>query len=357
MPKKYAKHYNDIMIETPNNSLNVSTHEKNVSLMETKKYQMETKKYQHFFCEKCNYSTTINSNYEKHKNTKKHLDNVGLSHNSTRLACECGRLFANRSGLWKHKQKCMSNGQTVKNETGEAVENKVTSDLFLQAINRTNELQEAFLEQNRELQNKLLEKENKLLEKENYIIEQNNKLLELSNKPTYNTINNNQFNMNVYLNETCKDAMNIVDFVNSLKLTIEDFETTGRLGFVEGISRIFIKELKNMEIEKLPIHCTDLKRETLYIKDNDKWEKENDEKRRFKWAINKVAQLNLNQLQNWQLAYPESIINNTPANEKFTELALVALGGRGEEQENKFREKIMKNVLKEVVLDKKSMVK
>ena len=357
MPKKYAKHYNDIMIETPNNSLNASTHEKNVSLMETKKYQMETKKYQHFFCEKCNYSTTINSNYEKHKNTKKHLDNVGLSHNSTRLACECGRLFANRSGLWKHKQKCMSTGQTVKNENGEAVENKVTSDLFLQAINRTNELQEAFLEQNRELQNKLLEKENKLLEKENYIIEQNNKLLELSNKPTYNTINNNQFNMNVYLNETCKDAMNIVDFVNSLKLTIEDFETTGRLGFVEGISRIFIKELKNMEIEKLPIHCTDLKRETLYIKDNDKWEKENDEKRRFKWAINKVAQLNLNQIQNWQLAYPESIINNTPANEKFTELALVALGGRGEEQENKFREKIMKNVLKEVVLDKKSMVK
>jgi hypothetical protein len=151
--------------------------------------------------------------------------------------------------------------------------------------------------------------------------------------------------------------MNLVDFVNSLKLTIEDFETTGRLGFVEGISRIFIKELKNMEIEKLPIHCTDLKRETLYIKDNDKWEKENDEKRRFKWAINRIAQLNLNQIQNWQLAYPESIVNNTPANEKFTELALVALGGRGEEQENKFREKIMKNVLKEVLLDKKNIVK
>jgi hypothetical protein len=247
----------------------------------------------------------------------------------------------------------MSNVQTVKNDNGETVENKVSSDLFLQAINRTNELQEAFLEQNRELQNKLLEKEN-------YIIEQNTKLLELSSKPinnTINTINNNQFNLNVYLNETCKDAMNIVDFVNSLKLTIEDFETTGRLGFVEGISRIFIKELKNMEIEKLPIHCTDLKRETLYIKDENKWEKENDEKRRFKWAINRIAQLNLNQLQNWQLAYPESVVNNTPANEKFTELALVALGGRGEEQENKFREKIMKNVLKEVVLDKKSIAK
>jgi hypothetical protein len=267
----------------------------------------------------------------------------------------CLKCFTTKSGLWKHIQKCSITNETINetNEEKETIENKVTSDLFLQAINRTNELQEAFLEQNRELQNKLLEKEN-------YIIEQNNKLLELSSKPnnnTINTINNNQFNLNVYLNETCKDAMNIVDFVNSLKLTIEDFETTGRLGFVEGISRIFIKELKNMEIEKLPIHCTDLKRETLYIKDNDKWEKENDEKRRFKWAINRIAQLNLNQLQNWQLAYPESVLNNTPANEKFTELALVALGGRGEEQENKFREKIMKNVLKEVLLDKKSMAK
>jgi hypothetical protein len=357
MPKKYAKIYNDNMSETTNKTLNDPTHEKNVSLMETKKYQMETKKYQHFFCENCNYSTTINSNYEKHKNTKKHLDNVGIDTNSVKCECSCGRLFANRSGLWKHKPKCGSIIQSVKNDNGEVVENKVSSDLFLQAINRTNELQQAFLEENRELQNKLLEKENKLLEKENYIIEQNNKLLELSSKPTYNTINNNQFNLNVYLNETCKDAMNIVDFVNSLKLTIEDFETTGRLGFVDGISRIIIKELKNLDTEKMPIHCTDLKRETLYIKDNDKWEKENDEKRRFKWAINRIAQLNLNQLQNWQLAYPESIINNTPANEKFTELALVALGGRGEEQENKFREKIMKNVLKEVVLDKKSMVK
>jgi hypothetical protein len=319
--------------------------------METVLSKMETEKSSAFVCEKCNYSTTLIRDYEKHKNTKKHLlkvtDNSVCNNNNI---CECGKEFSNRSGLWKHKQKCELNHETTKKENDELVENKVSSDLFLQAINRTNELQEAFLEQNRELQNKLLEKEN-------YIIEQNNKLLELSNKPTYNTINNNQFNLNVYLNETCKDAMNLVDFVNSLKLTIEDFETTGRLGFVEGISRIFIKELKNMEIEKLPIHCTDLKRETLYIKDNDKWEKENDEKRRFKWAINKVAQLNLNQIQNWQLAYPESIVNNTPANEKFTELALVALGGRGEEQENKFREKIMKNVLKEVLLDKKSIVK
>jgi hypothetical protein len=331
--------------------------------MEMKKSKKSQKKQYFYECKGCNYSTSNKYDYTKHTTTAKHLKQqnhraVEIGGNekiAANTCCHCLKEFTTNSGLWKHSQKCVSINE-IDNEPlqeKEILENKVSSNLFLEAIHRTNELQEAFLEQNRELQNKLLEKEN-------YIIEQNNKLLELSSKPinnTINTINNNQFNLNIYLNETCKDAMNIVDFVNSLKLTIEDFETTGRLGFVEGISRIFIKELKNMEIEKLPIHCTDLKRETLYIKDNDKWEKENDEKRRFKWAINRIAQLNLNQLQNWQLAYPESVVNNTPANEKFTELALVALGGRGEEQENKFREKIMKNVLKEVLLDKKSMTK
>jgi hypothetical protein len=327
--------------------------------MEIKKSQKSQKKQSFYECKTCNYTTSNKYDYTKHTMTAKHLNQQnhrameigGNEKIAANICSQCLKTFNTKSGIWKHTQKCgtMNETNNERIQEKEIIENTVTSDLFLQAIHRTNELQEAFLEQNRELQNKLLEKEN-------YIIEQNNKLLELSGKSINNTINN-QFNLNVYLNENCKDAMNIVDFVNSLKLTIEDFETTGRLGFVEGISRIFIKELKNMEIEKLPIHCTDLKRETLYIKDNDKWEKENDEKRRFKWAINRIAQMNLNQIQNWQLAYPESIINNTKANEKFTELALVALGGRGEEQENKFREKIMKNVLKEVVLDKKNMVK
>jgi hypothetical protein len=148
--------------------------------------------------------------------------------------------------------------------------------------------------------------------------------------------------------------MNIADFVNSVKLTIDDFETTGKLGYVAGISRIFIKELKKLDTEKLPIHCTDFKRETVYIKDNNTWEKENDDKIRVKWAIDSIAQLNYNQIHQWQEKYPECRVNNTPANDKFFGLAKVALGGYGKEEEDKFREKIMRNVLKEVVvLDKK----
>jgi hypothetical protein len=320
---------------------------------------METKKScdnNIFHCESCNYSTASCKDYNKHITTKKHIcssDNL----TKTILECNiCNKLFKNRTGLWKHKQKCIEKEHTKQiniNETTDENElmNTFAPQLFMEVLKQSKELQNVLIEQNEKLQTKLIEKTDEF---QNTLKEQNSKIMELAQKQSVvNNTTNNQFNLNFFLNETCKDAMNIVDFVNSLKLTIHDFETTGRLGFVEGISRIFIKELRNMEIEKLPIHCTDLKRETLYIKDNDKWEKENDEKRRLKWAINKVAQLNLNQIQDWQLAYPESVVNNTEANEKFTELALVALGGRGEEQENKFRDKIIRNVLKEVVLDKK----
>jgi len=173
-----------------------------------------------------------------------------------------------------------------------------------------------------------------------------------------NSNNNNKtsFNLQFFLNETCKDAMNIVDFVNSLQLTNNDFETTGKLGFVNGISRIFINQLKKMDVIRRPLHCTDVKRETVYIKDNDTWEKESDEKKKLNWVVNRIAQLNLNQIQQWQQEFPDSVENNTPANEKFTELALVALGGRDMEEIHKYNDKIMKNVLKEVILSREPTV-
>jgi len=110
--------------------------------------------------------------------------------------------------------------------------------------------------------------------------------------------------------------------------------------------------LNKLETEKLPIHCTDLKRETVYIKDNNKWEKDNDDNKKLKWIIDTIGQLNLNLVQQWQEKYPECKENNTRENIQFVEMALAALGGRGKEEEDKFREKIMRNVLKEVVIDK-----
>ena len=315
-------------------------------------------------CSHCNYTTNIKTNYDKHLLTEKHKKNIRGECKETKHICsQCDKEYMNYSGLWKHKKQCIIDEREPEKNTYIGV-NTITPELFMEVFKESKELQNVLMEQNKELQNKLLEQNNKLLEKENKLLEQNaehhRQMLELASKQTnhinsHNT-NNNHFNLQFFLNETCKDAMNIVDFINSLKLTLEDFETTGRLGYVDGISRIFIKELKKLETEKLPIHCTDLKRETVYIKDNDIWEKENEEKKKIKWAINSIGKLNFNQNQCWQEKYPECRENNTRENEKFFKLASVALGGQGKEEEDKYREKIMKNVLKEVVLDKQSMV-
>ena len=307
-------------------------------------------------CYHCNYTTNIKSNYDKHLLTEKHKKNVSGEPDEIKHICsQCNKEYSNYNSLWKHKKHCV----VITEREPEPLQNTfipgniITSELFMEVFRESKELRDVLIEQNKELQNKLMEQQN-------IVIEQNNKIIELASKQTTNNVNsnntNNQFNLQFYLNETCKDAMNIVDFVNSLTLTTEDFETTGQLGFVEGISRIFIKALKQMEKEKLPIHCTDLKRETVYIKDKNIWEKENDDKRKLKWTIDRIAQLNLNQNQNWLEKYPVCKENNTKENEKFTAMALVALGGRGEEEDEKFREKIMRNVLKEVVLDKQCKV-
>jgi hypothetical protein len=257
----------------------------------------------------------------------------------------CNKQFTTTSGLWKHRKKCENIVNLPRN-------NNISVDLIKEVIKESKELQNVLIEQNKELQNKLLE-QNKLHKEEILELAKNQSIVNNNNNTTNNT-NNNQFNLQFFLNETCKDAMNIVDFINSLQLTTDDFETTGKLGFVEGISRIFIKELKKLNTEKLPIHCTDLKRETVYIKDNNIWEKENNEKQKLKWTIDRIAQLNLVQHHNWQEKYPVCIENNTKENEYFFKLAAVALGGKCEDEKDKYREKIMRNVLKEVVLDKQS---
>jgi len=356
--------------------------------MELKNSQKILKKYE---CKDCDYITSRKSDFTKHISTAKHiktlknesleligikklsdnknlnennnsndtsLDNIKLNMKNKHICIQCNCEFKTQSGLWKHKKKCIILNTQVTELQNTFNHTTLTPNLFMEVLKQSKELQNVLIEQNKELQNKLLEKENKLLEKDNILIEQNNKIIELASKPTninsHNT--NNQFNLQFFLNETCKDAMNIVDFINSLKLTTHDFETTGKLGFIDGISRIFIKELKKLETEKLPIHCTDLKREIVYIKDNNIWEKENEEKQKLKWAIDKIAQLNLNQVQNWQIEYPGCKENNTKENEHFFKLAAVALGGRGKDEEDKYRDKIMRNVLKEVVLDKQSKV-
>ena len=268
--------------------------------MATEKTQKNANKY---ICEVCDYNTSNKTDYMRHIKTIKHKGNaLATTTDNKKYICEnCDKLYNDRTGLWKHRKIC-SREPTVPQDTTTLGTNGTNSsdipiELVLEVIKQSKEVQNVLIEQNKELQKQLLEQNDK-----------------------------------------------------SLQLTNNDFETTGKLGFVNGISRIFISKLKKMEVIRRPLHCTDAKRETVYIKDNDAWEKDTDEKKKLKWVIDRIAQLNLNQIQQWQQEYPDSVENNTPANEKFTELALVALGGRDMEEIHKYNDKIMKNVLKEIVL-------
>ncbi len=333
-----------------------------------------------YYCEMCEYKTRNKKDYNKHILTSKHQKNVLLTQQRISLTttkqdaklpntCDlCNKCYGSRVGLWYHKKKCIGVNDTTMSgvidkttdeENKISITNNIPMELILEVIKQSKEIQSVLVEQNKELQTKLLEQGEKLLEKENLVIDQQKQLIEMAKKPSMvnsnnNSNNNNHFNLNFFLNETCKNAMNIQDFIHSIKLTTQDFETTGRIGFVDGISRIFINELKRLEIERRPLHCTDVKRETVYVKDNDTWEKENQEKKKLKWAINSIAQLNLNQVQEWQQEYPECRENNTKANTHFNKMAMVALGGFGDVEETKFRDKIVKNVLKEIIIDKEN---
>jgi len=302
---------------------------------------------QKYLCVCCDFSTSKKYDYERHNNSIKHYNKINNISKNNDIICEkCGKQYSNKTNLNKHMKKCKDNGEqsnTTNNEKNIKSEKSViSSDLVLEILNQSKDIQSFLVEQTKELHNTL--------------IQQNNKILELS-KNQYivnNTMNNTQqFNLNFFLNETCKDAVNITDFVNSLELNVEDFEATGKLGYIEGISRIIINGMRGMEVEKRPMHCTDFKRETLYIKDENVWTKENIDKNKFKKVVKKVAQLNLNQLPRWQAKYPDCVKVNTRENDEFIKLSLAALGSRNDEEEEKFMDKIMKNVLREVVINRK----
>jgi len=185
------------------------------------------------------------------------------------------------------------------------------------------------------------------------LIEQNNKLMDLAAKAN-TTINNttNNFNLQMFLNVQCKDALNIMDFVNSLQLQIKDLEDMGKLGYVDGISKIFLNGLKDLDIKSRPIHCSDLKRETIYIKDQDTWEKENDEKNKLKLAIKMIASKNIKQIPLWQKENPDCFDSSSKKNDQYLRIVSNAMNGSTIEETQKNYDKIISKVAKEVVIQK-----
>ena len=292
-----------------------------MELLELKKTHKIIKK--NFECKICNFTCTALRDWTIHIARPKHQRKFfGEQKNS--LFCEhicekCNKIFKTSSGLWKHSNsnKCSTNFKS----------NNSYDDKEL-IIN--------LLQQNKDLHQSLID-----MSKDKTII--NNANINCNNKT---------FNMNFFLNETCKDAMNITEFVTMIQPKIEELEETGRLGYVTGISNIILNQLKTIEQNDRPMHCRDLKREVLYVKDKDEWNKETDDKPILTNAIKMVAHKNMKNINKWRTDHPDCSQYNSRSNNKYLNIVSNSMAGIDEEDINKNMTKIVSNIVKEVSIDK-----
>jgi hypothetical protein len=289
---------------------------------------------QHFICEFCDFKCSKQSNYTIHLLTRKHkmkqnetkTDAENADNVFYKLQCpNCLEDFNSRTTLWRHKKKCPE---------------KVAS---INIIQDQTELVQYLMKENSEFKQ--------------LMIEQNNKMFELAKNSAHNnnnTINSNNktFNLQVFLNETCKNAININDFIEQLQVSITDLEETGKLGFTEGISKIFINGLKQIDIPDRPLHCSDLKRETIYIKNNNEWTKDSDENLLLVNAIKRVSNKNMKQITEWQKVNPEYKDSSSKINDRYLKIVSESMSGSSKDECDKNYKKIIKNIAKETVIDK-----
>jgi uncharacterized protein YPO0396 len=254
--------------------------------------------------------------------------------------CECGRVYRYDSGYYRHKKTCKT-----KNKDGTDTQNNslnfITPELILELIKDNQEMKHIILEQNSTI---------------NHLVKtgiSNNNNNNNNNTNSLNNNNNKTFNLQFFLNETCKDAMNIMDFVDSIKLQVSDLEKLGEVGYTQGISNIITTNLKALDVTQRPVHCTDKKRETMYIKDENTWEKEDDHKTKLRKAIKKVADKNIKLLPAFREKYPEYKNSSSKISDKYDKIVLEAMGGAGNDDGEK-EDKIIHSISKCTTIEKYS---
>mgnify|MGYP003974375813 FL=1 len=297
-----------------------------------------------FLCNKCNFKCSKKSNYEQHLLTRKHnMELNGNDWKSKNAVCEnCEKTFKTASGLWKHQQKC-TNKQMVRQNDPEP---DISKRDILTILEQNQEFKQLMLDQSRQIQKQ--QDENQELQKQ--LIE----AVKIGGSHIENqTINNNQkFNLQFFLNEQCKDAINMSDFIENMELDMEDLTETGRLGYVGGISRILVNKLQELDIYKRPLHCTDMKRETLYIRENDEWAKEDHSKEKLKEIVEKVSNKNCRNIKQWTDEHPDYQVFDSYENMEYMKLTQAVLGGLGEQECRQFKDRIVKSIIKEVMVNK-----
>ncbi len=314
-----------------------------------------------FSCEYCDFKCSRLAEWNRHITTAKHINRINGIQKTPKTPkihkCNCGKEYKYSRGLWEHKKKCSYelNEELSSKDVYISTDKSQDSSLTLELLKQNQDFQQIMKEQNK-MYDKLYKENKQMRENQHKMTEQ---MLEIAKNSgntnnSHNTTNNitNKFNLNVFLNETCKDAITLNDFIKSIELNTTDFARTGEIGFVKGISHVMVERIRDMEPHNRPIHCTDLKRETIYIKEDEKWEKDDANKTKLRQAVKEVAHKNQQQLYPWQDENPNYEILDTPECEKFFDYSQASLGGYGEEEDTKFENKIISNLLKEVVVEK-----
>ena len=306
-------------------------------------------------CLNCDFKCSKQSEWNRHIITRKHQNVDKCLHKCPKTEkktpkifnCYCGNTYSYRQSLHMHKKKCAFQNENDNNDYNTNTENMMILNSSNNSIN-TLEKSDTDI---KALTNLVFEvvKNNQDLQK--HMVDMCKTMQ--SNITMNNNCNNNSnntFNMQVFLNEECKDAMNMSDFVNSFDIQIEDLESVGVLGYTTGLSNIIVKELKLLDIYKRPIHCSDLKREVFYIKDNDIWEKETPENSNMKKAIKGITKKNMIKLNDWRDIHPDCEDIDSTYNDIYMKLIIESCGGRGDLSNSE--NKILKNIAKEVVIKK-----
>ncbi len=336
------------------------------------------KKRQNFICEKCDFICSKQCDWVRHSLTSKHQNRTNRrkiepksnQKKTPEKNCQyCNTFYKSKSGLWNHQQKCKMNNEILQSSSHvnndhvvniildnnslnsentettyyngqditELKPEEYSCDIILHLIKQNEEFKQIMVEQNKSIIDMMSQNQNVV----------NNNTINSHNKTT-----NNQFNLQFFLNETCKDAMNITDFIDCVKLKLDDFEQFGELGYPKALGHIIVRNLNELEIHQRPIHCADLKREVLYIKNDGVWQI--DEDREFmKKSIMYVAHKNIKQIPEWLEANPDSKDYQSKTFEKYNKMFRASLGPVDDEEKESFLKKITTMVAKEVVIDKK----
>lgn len=278
---------------------------------------------QPYFCSVCDYKTSNKHVFFRHCESSKHLMNIDATKFiEQKFECvDCGKLYGTYCGLWKHKKKCseISNKEIIENDDLDL------KKLVLEVVKQNNNLTKHMME----------------MCKESSITNNNSHNNNIANS------HNKTFNLQFFLNETCKDALNLGEFVENIKISLQDLENVGSLGYVEGISKIIVNNLNNLEVNKRPIHCSDVKREIIHVKDNNVWEKEEEDKMRLVRAIKTITHKNISKLPEWKEENPHYRDSESKLNDKYMNIVNQSMGACDTEGDTRNYGRIIRTIANE----------